>query len=313
MGIHKIFADNEIKFIKENYAKFGPAFCADKLHCSYEQIKYIAKKFNLYKDKDLTNQIFFKLTVIKKDSSPRGGKKREYWICKCECGKEKSIIGSSLRSGNTKSCGCWKPLLTHGKSKSFEYHCWQNLKDRCFNKNNSNYHCYGQRGIGVHHQWLESFENFYDYIGPAPFKKHSLGRINNDGNYEPGNVRWETSKQQGRNKSTNKFIEYNGERKCLSEWAEIIGVSRATLWARLSDYGWTIEQALTIPKFVRSGNKTNAVYVEYNGVRKPLTVWAKELSISYKLLYRRIFEKNWSVEKALTTKIQKRRLNIIGH
>jgi hypothetical protein len=84
---------------------------------------------------------------------------------------------------------------------------------------------YGGRGIGVFEPWIESFEAFYKYLGPCPSKDHSIDRYpNNDGNYEPGNVRWATKKEQVEHRRNNRWFEYNGENKIISQWAEILGV-----------------------------------------------------------------------------------------
>jgi len=96
---------------------------------------------------------------------------------------------------------------THGKSKTSEYKAWQDMKYRCYNPNNKDYPNYGGRGIAVCDRWLESFDNFLEDMGRKPGIKYSLDKIDNDGNYEPGNCRWATQKEQGYNKSTTKLTE----------------------------------------------------------------------------------------------------------
>jgi hypothetical protein len=119
--------------------------------------------------------------------------------------------------------------------------------DRCTNPNSRMWHRYGGRGIRVCDRWRAGFWEFFADVGPRPSPKHTLDRIDNDGHYEPGNVRWAMPKQQSRNTRTNKLVEYKGERKPLAEWAEILGMSRVTLGRRLRLPGWSVERAFTEP------------------------------------------------------------------
>lgn len=159
---------------------------------------------------DLTGKQFNKLIVIKKDES--GSFNRVAWVCKCDCGNITSIIGKDIKSGHSKSCGCnkikaainaGKSNITHGMTKTPEYNVWIHIIQRCYNTNNSNYHNYGGRGIIVCDRWKNSFEIFYKDMGPRLSDKHSLDRINNNGNYEPSNCRWTTMTEQNRNRNFN--------------------------------------------------------------------------------------------------------------
>lgn len=131
--------------------------------------------------------------------------KYRYVECQCECGNIKNIRFTHLRNGSIKSCGCKKSLMiknsktTHDKSKSSEWGIWNGMKQRCSNPNADNYSYYGGRGIKVCDRWFNSFENFLDDIGQRPSMKHSIDRINNDGNYEPSNCRWATKSEQRKN------------------------------------------------------------------------------------------------------------------
>lgn len=119
------------------------------------------------------------------------------------------------------------------KSKLPEYMAWVLMKKRCYNKKFNRYHRYGGRGISVASEWLNDFDRFLSDMGPRPTPEHSLDRIDNDGNYEPSNCRWATDKDQNRNTSASRIIEFNGERKSLAEWAERYGLKQRTLLSRL--------------------------------------------------------------------------------
>lgn len=117
-----------------------------------------------------------------------------------------------------------------------EYAPWQSMLTRCLNPNAADYPAYGGRGILVCHRWRK-FAHFRADMGPRPSPAHSLDRYpNQDGNYEPGNVRWATPQEQARNRSTNRLITYQGQVKCLSEWAEILGITSAALSDRLDHH-----------------------------------------------------------------------------
>jgi hypothetical protein len=129
--------------------------------------------------------------------------------------------------------------------KSPEYRAWQKMKDRCLNPKNKYFHHYGGRGITVCARWLESFQNFYADMGPRPFAKHSIDRVNNNGNYEPGNCQWRSRRAQNNNRRTNIVIEFNGESHTQTEWSRITGVHERYICYRLNA-GWSTEQALSL-------------------------------------------------------------------
>lgn len=128
------------------------------------------------------------------------------WLCRCDCGMEIVAKGHELKRGNTSSCGCWRSeriaikATRHGKSYGSEYHAWSQAKHRCFNKKATNYKDYGGRGITMAPEWVDDFAAFLHHIGMKPTPNHTLDRINNSGNYEPGNVRWATLSEQQRNR-----------------------------------------------------------------------------------------------------------------
>jgi len=177
---------------------------------------------------NISGEKYGRLTVIEYDyTNSKNG--RFKWVCKCECGNIKSIDGHSLRKGLTKSCGCIKieqnkALNTkHGEAnKSGEYRAWKAIKKRCYWQKYENYHNYGGRGIIVCERWLHSFDNFLNDMGRRPSNKHSLDRIDTNGNYEPNNCRWATQKEQMSNTRKNVLIEYKGEIKTRSEWGRYL-------------------------------------------------------------------------------------------
>jgi hypothetical protein len=152
---------------------------------------------------DLTGKRFGRLVVLAlHPERSRLGLAR--WVCRCDCGSERIVCGTSLRSGATKSCRCLlkemlaKRVTKHGHTKhglrSRAYKCWEGMKNRCFSPRARAYPWYGGRGITVCERWL-IFENFYADMGDPP-PGLSLDRINNNGNYEPGNCRWATAAEQ---------------------------------------------------------------------------------------------------------------------
>lgn len=185
---------------------------------------------------------FGRLVILSREEN-RGSSAR--WLVRCDCGKEKTIWQQQITGGNrrfTKSCGCLALELNktrnlkHGACRSGQvtalYGIWVAMRGRCRNPNAAGYATHGGRGISVCKQW-ESFEQFAEDVGIRPSSLHSLDRINNDGNYEPGNVRWATEAQQQRNTRRNRFVKIGHERLCLTDAAKRLGIARSTLRRRL--------------------------------------------------------------------------------
>jgi hypothetical protein len=182
------------------------------------------------------------LTVTGK--STNNGKGTYKTECICECGKTHFANTSKLRSGRTKSCGCKR--TTHGLWGTPEYTIWAAMIQRCNNPNNCNYENYGARGISVCKEWLR-FERFISDMGERPSNKHSIDRLDNDGDYTPQNCEWRTAKQQRSNTSRNVFYTYGGETMTISQWAEKMRCNKNTLRERIVKLGWSIEKAITTP------------------------------------------------------------------
>ena len=186
---------------------------------------------------------FGKLLVIERDVNyirKFDNKPRPKYKCLCECGNIVSVIGSSLTSGMTKSCGCLrgKNLLKHGFShKEKLYIVWVNMKKRC---NKDKYY----KTINVCNEW-NNYENFRNWAISNGYKENlTIDRINNNGNYEPKNCRWVDMWVQNNNKRNNKYITYKNETKTVHQWAKIVGINAETIKKRLK-LGWDVKRALT--------------------------------------------------------------------
>jgi hypothetical protein len=182
------------------------------------------------------------------------GTKPYHDLYRCACGREKEVNRYTFRDGEARSCGCMTGAFisakkrTHGQSIGREtrtYRAWQAMRRRCYYVKHKNYLDYGGRGITVCDRWRESFESFLADMGDAP-GEFTLDRIDNDGNYEPGNCRWVDQAEQKRNTRASHNVTYAGKTQCVAAWAEELGISYRTLMARLVR-GWSVERALTSP------------------------------------------------------------------
>jgi hypothetical protein len=174
------------------------------------------------------------------------------------CGNVLSVLGTHLRNKNTQSCGCWqreaarKANTTHGRAgmaggkPTPTYKIWEGMRQRCLNPHNHKFRDYGGRGITICERWHD-FSLFLADMGERPSPQHSIDRWpNNNGNYEPGNCRWATRKEQMNNTRHNVILAYHDVALSLTQWAERIGIQPTCLLARIRR-GWTVEQILTRP------------------------------------------------------------------
>lgn len=214
------------------------------------------------KFKDLTGQKFGRLSAIEKV----GGIQKHngvLWRCKCDCGNEKIVPSGTLKSGNTRSCGCLANDIKSRKRGAIKdeengkriTRIHDGMVDRCYNKNCKAYKYYGARGIKVCDEWRlpGGLRNFYNWAIRSGYDDTlTLDRIDVNGDYTPENCRWATYKQQANNKRDNRILEFNGESHTITEWEEFSTVTRKGIEYRLKN-GWSIEDALFSPKTGHGG------------------------------------------------------------
>jgi len=192
--------------------------------------------------RNLAGKRYGRLLVVKRVENRN---KHVYWLCRCDCGNEVEVRCDALTRGPTVSCGCYQRdvVTTHGMWQTSIYRLWRSMLGRCENPNGHAYKLYGGRGIKVCERWHD-FLSFLADMGERP-RGCTLDRIDNDGNYEPGNCRWATPKQQGRNRANNRMLTFRGETRCIAEWADMLPLKDSAIRGRLKK-GWTPEQALSI-------------------------------------------------------------------
>lgn len=196
------------------------------------------------------------LTAIKMSPEIKG--KPRGWLFQCECGGTKETMENLVVSGKTRSCGCLaKPKPKYGGMPARlipEYKIWKDMKRRCSGKSKK-HRTYILRGTSVCDRWKNSFENFYNNMGPRPSEKYSIDRINNEGHYCPENCRWATLYEQSINKCTTAFLTFNGQTLPLKEWSRIYNIPYRRLRSRL-DRNWSIEETLLTPALRKKNGTT---------------------------------------------------------
>lgn len=201
-------------------------------------------------------ELFGRITIIKDLGNTKDW--RRMVLYKCSCGNVKKSRFDAIYRGMTKSCGCLhsevvSELMSNNKKHgdncrgktSKEYTAWRGMIMRCENINDPRYKFYGGRGIEVCSQWRNSYQQFLQDMGRKPTLKHSIDRINNNGNYSPDNCRWATPTQQSSNTRRNIFIELNNEVKTLAEWVRVFGINYGTALGRYRK-GWNAESIFNI-------------------------------------------------------------------
>lgn len=177
----------------------------------------------------------------------RSSRNQAMWDCKCECGSRAVIRGSSLTTGNSTSCGCYRDerlgasQRTHGMAETKPWYVWSHMLQRCQSPTNPAYRHYGGRGITVCERW-QTFENFYTDMGDPP-DGMSIDRIDVNGNYEPSNCRWATPTEQSNNRRSNTYLTAFGKSQTIAQWSRETGIKQPTICVRLAR-GASHEEAL---------------------------------------------------------------------
>lgn len=226
---------------------------------------------SMAKFKDLTGLKFARLKVLSFKKIHNGKRFYTWYDCVCDCGNSVTVRGQQLTAGGTKSCGCLnlENHYIHGQSGCCKknngkgtptYESWTAMKARCYHKRGKDYGHYGARGIVVCDAWKQSFLTFLKDMGERPEGK-SLGRINNDGNYEPGNCRWETNLEQQNNRRSNRWIEFKGQRKTAIQWARFLNVGYSRFLRKLNKYGMNDAWIIPCSQNAISATKTGESFL----------------------------------------------------
>lgn len=214
---------------------------------------------------NITGQKFGRLMAIRFDHKEEKikGRRKYFWLFKCDCGKEIIHQSALVKIGNTRSCGClWeensKNLILkstiHGMRKTRFWNIWRAMKHRCLNKDSVYYKYYGARGIKICDRWLK-FENFrkdmyqsyLEHVEKLGERNTQIDRINNNGNYEPENCKWSTCREQCNNRRNNHFLTFQGQTLTIAQWARKLNINVKTLKSRILIYKWSTEKSLTTP------------------------------------------------------------------
>jgi len=253
---------------------------------------------------NLTGATFGRWTVIAPAPARRleSGATRSQWLCRCECGAERAVDTVKLTGRKPGGCGCRQSH--HGLSATPTYKCWSAMLWRCRDKQNR---YYGGRGITVCERW-ESFANFLADMGPRP-DGMELDRIDNDGNYEPGNCRWADRRVQNNNRGDyNRSVTFEGRTQTVTEWARERGLPWQTVYTRIY-HGWSVEKALSTPvdpvRQVAAGGGTWSRaprMLTASGRTQSTSEWARELGVRPQTIRNRL-NAGWAVEAAVTTPV----------
>lgn len=252
------------------------------------------------------------------------GRYRYYAICQCDCGIEKSIRIDGLSSGKVISCGCYRleVVKKHGLTESVHYDRWKKMLDRCENPASPSFPNYGGRGIKVCERWHD-IANFISDLPDGFEPGMEIDRIDNNGDYCPGNIRWSTKQSNSCNRRSTRLITHNGVTRTAKEWSLLLGGAHGLVAERIDEFGWSEERAVTTPVADRHEKILHAQQKRWVGhVKKPKRethpkaprtvelngkqVTALDISkITGKpvtLIRKQLFERGWPVEKVLNKK-----------
>ena len=205
---------------------------------------------------DLTGKRFGKWTVLHRLPNR---KRALMWLCQCDCGNIVEVHGTSLKSGTSTQClvcrDNHRTARKHGLCHHPLYEVWKRIKGCTSNPNHQDFKYYGARGIRVCDEWANSFESFYDWSMSNGYEKGlTIDRINVKGEYSPQNCRWITRPEQALNRTDNRLMTLNGVTHTISEWSDITGIKRSTLYARAMK-NWSPEKTLSIKNYSRKGGE----------------------------------------------------------
>lgn len=257
---------------------------------------------------DITGETYGFLQAIEFKGKTK--RNQAVWLFRCiadGCGKEIELPSHQARNGNNKSCGCMANKLKsaskikHGVANSSVYGSYRAMLHRCYNTENSMYHRYGGRGIKVCSRWLgdQGPANFLADMGEKPSPKHTIERINNDGDYSPDNCRWATMAEQADNRCTTNHVTVDGKTLSPTAWDRNLGNGLNIVGDRIRR-GWDHEAAVTKPvarhKYdITHGGKTMSAHA-----------WEIELGLGHGTIAYRVKKLGWSIEQALTTPSRKK-------
>lgn len=247
---------------------------------------------------DMAGMRFGSVTVLRRTGtcSSRDAK----WLYRCDCGVEHESSGYSIRKVKGFTCPeCTvirvsQASIKHGKTETPEYKTWTDVKTRCLNPSSTGYKNYGGRGITICNRWKDSFEAFLEDMGEKPTPNHSIDRIDNDGNYEPGNCQWVTIEEQIRNRRITIKVEVNGATKTLAEWCKEYDCTFASAYYRYRQ-GLGGEAVF----------KTMATTLTLDGLTDTISGWSKRTGIAANTISMRVNQYGWSVTRALTEGVKK--------
>lgn len=247
------------------------------------------------------------LTEAESSITPKGRTKRRF-LCQCSCGNQKIISMDSLQMGHSKSCGCTsyelvaKARTKHGFARSRIYKIWQGMLARCNKPNCNAYKNYGGRGIKVCEKW-NTFEGFYEDMGPSYYDGGTIERKDVNGNYEQSNCKWIDKKDQSWNLRKNVKVKFNGQMLNLKELSELVDIPIKIIQQRISNQKWSVEKAIS------NHIRTRKLF-SFNGEMLTLTEISNVTAIHLRTLTTRVVDKGWSIEKATSTPVRKQGGNI---